>query len=83
MASIKRKKSQFIVARESLGRDSHRSLGLYKCPFGDYIPIYIIYLFSSFFAQENVCGIGWSTLGGRRVKRDFISPKLAGMIQTA
>ena len=43
----------------------------------------MIILFSSFFAQENVCGIGWSILGGRGVKRDFISPKLAGMIQTA
>ena len=43
----------------------------------------MIILFSSFFAQENVCGISWSILGGRGVKRDFISPKLAGMIQPA
>lgn len=43
----------------------------------------MIILFSSLFAKENVCGNGWSILGGRGVKRDFISPKLAGMIQTA
>ena len=84
MASIKRKKSRFLLSRGNLWEET-RIVVLASTN----VPLVIIYLFilSSCLALSlpkriYVVSVGQSWVG-EEVRRDCISSKLAGMIQTA